>query len=517
MKSDIMKRLNSFLPVIIFGLIMAGITIASGCRGIYLFDGSIPLLFGHLLQNGRHCFNEIIMPPLGPLSGYLSAAGYILFGKCYLSQVIMAGIICGIASSIVLLFLKRRLQTIPAILCSFLIILSTVPIPGILFYNDFALLLFAVLFIFGFERCCDPDHPAWLEYAMWTMVGLQFLNKPNFGVVAGIGSLALEIVLFYSVKKISLKKKTVDFLILLASGLIFLYTARFNFSAIISSVFNTIPPPSKFYFLFNNGWIFLKIYNSFLLSGFLLFLLLLYSFYFRSYRTGYLLSLWCGIFWILLFSNSFLSCYVWPAQFFIIGAIAAAGMVQKFDEKKEKFKLLIIGLVLFYSIVLISIIRAGGFNLKKWNELKGDFSADLKNIAKVEEGFFRGVKVQKHQLLMANIINAVSQKMPDKKIFFGPELGMFYPATDRLPPVPWFLWEDKRLLRTGIKNVIDQLKSENYDIMILPLKPQEPPEYSNYLSDIHPLTFTLSKAGLVFRFKHAEDMFATEKIINSVL
>ena len=118
---------------------------------------------------------------------------------------------------------------------------------------------------------------------------------------------------------------------------------------------------------------------------------------------------------------------------------------------------------------------------------------------------------------MANIINAVSQKMSDKKIFFGPELGMFYPATDRLPPVPWFLWEDKRLFRTGIKNVIDQLKSENYDIMILPLKPQEPPAYLFELSSIYPLGFYLPKVGLFFRFKRKEEMFATQKIIMSAL
>ena len=77
-------------------------------------------------------------------------------------------------------------------------------------------------------------------------------------------------------------------------------------------------------------------------------------------------------------------------------------------------------------------------------------------------------------------------------------------------------WEDKRLFHTNIKDGIAQLKSENYDIMIFPLKPKEPPAYLNKLSDIHPLTFTLSKTGLVFRFKHTEDMFYTGKIIKSV-
>ena len=237
--------LRCLLFIIAFSLVMAVVTIASGSHGIYVFDASIPLLFGHLIRNGRFCFNEIIMPPLGPLSGYLAAFAYILFGNTYMAQVYMAGIVCGMGSGIILYLLAGRMNLVCAACCTALLTLSTVPVPGILFYNDFGLLLAGILFALGCERCCDDNQAAWPGRAMWITVGLLFLNKPNIGIMFGIGLWGLEFLFFLRQRKQFKLRRIFDALIIVGvSALLFLLSARFNASDVLASLFIVETPDS---------------------------------------------------------------------------------------------------------------------------------------------------------------------------------------------------------------------------------------------------------------------------------
>ena len=106
--------------------------------------------------------------------------------------------------------------------------------------------------------------------------------------------------------------------------------------------------------------------------------------------------------------------------------------------------------------------------------------------------------------------------MPEKKIFFGPELGVLYPLTGRMPPNPWFLWEDQRLVLANSDRVIMKLNSDNFDIMVMPLKPQAPPAYLDYLFAIQPLEITVPECGLVFRFRSKQTMAVVSAIISEV-
>ena len=56
------------------------------------------------------------------------------------------------------------------------------------------------------------------------------------------------------------------------------------------------------------------------------------------------------------------------------------------------------------------------------------------NTVKSDCDFFNGVYMRPHQREAIDIVMRLDNCFKDKKIFFGPEIEMFYPVTSRFPP-----------------------------------------------------------------------------------
>lgn len=489
---------RNFIPILM-ALLFYFITLKSGQNGIYLFDGSIPTQFGYLIYNGRLCYRDILMPPIGPLTGYLSALAYLVWGINYMSQVHLAGVICAVGAGIMCALLKRTVGVLPAISSCFLMALSTLPIPGILFYNDFSLLIIGVFFCLGLVRCTEGDRP-FLEYAMWITVALLFLVKMHFGVLFAGGLALFEFVLWLGRKDRWPCKRIVFCLLpMFIAGLLLFASSGFRLDCLMASFAKSAKPDCAFLVSFNFIETFDRsLFYCWAFSGILLLSSISIALASRkkSFRYWSMMTL-VLIIWGILALLGCVSCYTWPSQFFILGAVATTFYAA--DDSREKSGSLVwsFAVVLFAGMLLVKIIAAGGFNLKTWDERSGGFEAKPIGPVRVTSGFFNEVRMRRHQADMTELVSNLSKAFPEKKIFFGPELGMFYPMTRRLPPCPWFLWEDRRTLDINMKDVLEQLRAENYDIMVFPMKPQTPPAYCAQAIKQLPFSLLIPKLGIL--------------------
>ena len=83
--------------------------------------------------------------------------------------------------------------------------------------------------------------------------------------------------------------------------------------------------------------------------------------------------------------------------------------------------------------------------------------------------FFSGVKINYFQQKNFDYLNNILKKYSSSRIFFGPELEMFYSASKRFQPPKWPIWIHSNLSYNKNKeeDMREVVINQNYDLIIL--------------------------------------------------
>lgn len=455
-------KLFVFIAIACF---VAFITIFSGKNGIYLFDSAINYNAGWLIVNGRVPYKEIFMP-LGPLSGYLPALAYKLFGITYMSGVLLSAIIAGIQTFILSVLLNKTMNTFSSVFFAFMLTLAGMPIYGTLYYNNIVVAFAAIFFVLLFNRFFYKDSDKY-AFFMWLMVALLGLTKVHVGVIFGLGGILAEIFLFsLNPKRINIKSLLIYKLSpLLVAGFLFFQSGHWY----VSDMINLITMPTA-HLYFDDSQFTYYCKTSLVLSLLCFVICAIRLIMTRIWE--YLKMMMFAILFVLPMYVVYITTPDKIMTSYLCLGVAALICWHFIKIANPKYQQIYKAAVIIFAayICFIEIISVYFCARKSWDEYQHIGIPGLK-MAEIEykKGFFNGIYVRKSQADVIELIETVSAKYPDKKIFFGPELEMFYSATKRLPPQRWLLWShpsisfSAQILNEGLSRT---LREENYDIII---------------------------------------------------
>ncbi len=425
----------------------------NGRTGLYLFDTGINYHYGWLIYQGQAPFVEI-ETPLAPLSGILTAAGYAACGVTYLSSVHLASLLSGIGALVIGLSLAPVLSRPAAGVFAFALVSTTLPVIGTLYYNHLGYLLVvawhtAVLCMIG--ASADRRWTVWSVTA-WSLTALIALNKVHLGVLHSAVLLAVELVMIRDgaacVLRSAVKGLALRIAPLLVGAGAVLVWADWDIAAILRNL--SVPDrPSlhpeaiaERFFGLPSDILAMPVIGPgtcFLVGGALLLDLIRAAPESRQLRYFAVLFLGSSVVQAVGFitSGEAPSGTLPGALCLLLIAAVAARRVGAPGPTARSISPLI-GLAASAGVFAVSY---GWEGLRKaWDEDGTWLQAPIANDHEVTSGFFRGVHVRAEQQLAIERVEAIVAAAGDARVFFAPELEMFYPATGRLGPKPWLLW-----------------------------------------------------------------------------
>jgi hypothetical protein len=127
----------------------------------------------------------------------------------------------------------------------------------------------------------------------------------------------------------------------------------------------------------------------------------------------------------------------------------------------------IISMVLFLTLFSFDYAKKG---LRKgFSEVSYGWVTAPANSVQVQGGFFEGVWVMPDQAEGIKLFEKISMRLSNRKVFFGPEFEMFYPATNRIQPKGMPLWSHPGVSITyaDYRSFAEIFQKEDYDLIIL--------------------------------------------------
>jgi hypothetical protein len=488
--------LKIIIPILI-GVFIYEYNLRIGVEGLYLFDSSISLNMGWLIYNDFLPFVDF-KSPLMPLSGLLTSLGFWFYGINYFSSVKIASVLVLSAFLIIFSVIKRYLNLFNSYWSSALIILSTVPITGTLYYNHLSALLFVIYIILIVDyvlqfRTFLKNNETIKSTIIFLVIGFLLLNKLHIGILCLLLFLIIECFLM---RKIDFRSKKIFLSIFIRIfPILFLFLALlfwidFSFLKIYDSLFKSTDISSlnySTYFFERLGFNDTNtIFSKSSISIGLNFLIAIgivnyhFKFYKNNLKANLMLIIIIGSLFVQLFS------YLFSAEapsidlsFIMINLLIMYIYFnndiyfQKNSNSKNSFHISKIFIIpLFISCALFSLyysnfglrksflVDSGKFPMQKYIP-KNFFNTDIK--------FLYNVKINHNQKINFDYLNEVLINLKSDKIFFGPGLELFYPAFKSTQPNNWPLWLHKGLSYNSVNysSMINSFRQQNYQIIVI--------------------------------------------------
>ena len=490
--------LNNFLKQIIFPALLAFEIYTYNCyigkRGLYLFDFSTVYNMGWLLFKGWIPFVDFKMP-LMPLSGALTALSFYFFSVKYYSAVKFAGIICALSSIYMGYKLQKYLGVFFGYAAASLVILSTIPIHGTFYYNHLSMLLISIYlilvidFMMSYKNFLGKKERI-SSSIIYFFITLIAFNKLHVGILTFLFFTTIEVRLFLK-EKCKLRDALTGLITRLLPPIIILFAlliwVNFNILDLIDNLLHSTKSSS--YFDVNSVMRRIGISDQdtvFSSAGINIYLVALFSiglifYHFRFNKNNALASrliYFIGVAPLIQFLSfapsaeaptidiSFIMVYVTAVCIYFLKTASDS------DIKKSRFICAIFATAFFISCATFVIHYSKDSLRKSWDENKSAFLAQnylSKNKYSSDNDFFSDIKITHSQKKNFDYLNKILSKYDSKKVFFGPELEMFYPATKRLPPKNWPLWMHRDVSYNS--DNLDQMKKifidQNYDLVVL--------------------------------------------------
>ncbi len=438
-----------------------------GDRGIYLFDFSITYNMGWLIFNGWVPFTDFKMP-LMPLSGILTALGFWLFGVKYYSAVKLAGIICAIGVLLIGKKLEKYLGSFFGYIAAAMIVLATVPITGTLYYNHLSMLLFSVYLVLVMDfileyKVFSGRRETFSSAMIYLFIALMVFNKLHIGVMAGMLFLGLE-GSFFLREKNRLKDVVQHVAIRLMAPFIFaaalLIWVNFNVLDLIDSVLHSAKTSSYV----NNNSLMKRIgigdegvFSVAVIGVHLIifFAIGLIFYHLKFCKKNVLMNaLVCflavaPVVQVISFISSaeapsidvvFIMVYLVMVYVYFTKTLDVKNNV---EARRVQFICAIFVSSLFLPCAMFTMHYSSKYLRKSYDENTAIFSSQYRvprNKHNAENYFFSKVSITDAQKKNFNYLDQVLKDSKTEKVFFGPELEMFYPATAKFPPKRWPVW-----------------------------------------------------------------------------
>lgn len=489
------------IPAIAASMLVFFITVFSGRNGVYLFDTGIVYNMGWLIYNGFTPYIDFTMP-LTPMSGLLAAASFKMFGVNYMAQVYMASFV----SASALLISYNNVRNIVRDRLIILLVLTTavaatVPMIGTLYYNHLSLLLIVVICSFLIKFIYMKKNEWCRKYIVhivlsYFFIGLLLLTKLHFGLayLCVYGAVELWVLRRYIscgrcriLNELAVRALVVSIFVF---GLII--WAKFDLAAIKLNLFKTARPTVYGSSLKANLPLPTNIFSTPHIQLFLLVTItvLILAVILREYYTSFYdnslnQSLCLALTGVMIgFAQLVLSLttpdpnITIPVQIIIILLIYMSVTEFTGRELKTKSNIFDIFSVILLSVLMSYIVFIGSYiyssGRKSWSEQDAKFN-DLKissksgNLYHSSVPFFKDVSINQTQKENFEYLYQICELNRDKKIFFGPELEIFYGITGNYPPRRWPLWLHPAVSYDTSKSseLIKRLAVEKYDLIIL--------------------------------------------------
>lgn len=453
--------LEQAIPILGLAVVMA-LTWYSGTHGIYLFDTGINYHMGWLISNGWLPYRDFTLP-LTPLCGVLTALGFKVFGVNYLSSVIVAVVLAAIGYVVTWRCLRDILPPVVAVLMALTVVGGTVPVIGTLYYNHLAQLFVVVLVaqllrVIALAETTSLDkHGRRMSWAYLTSAALVF-TKLHVGGLYGLAAILVDTWVVAVVHRQGIGRIAHSLCFrLMPCGVLavcFLAWLRFNVLEVVENLFHTAP---------------LTIYKASLISSFqgvvsisdmphftplfagLAVAILTYG----LWRAGYLETQERAL---LMFSLGIIAIQelltVLTPETVSLGsgvtmlALIAAGLaLARLTRTAESRRLWrAVGLAALLPAIFLHLSFFGlsvrSMTRKSWDEGTHSFPPPHRGLLTTDARipFFRKISMRHSQVAAFDYCFEIVRQNPTRKIFFGPELEMFYAVTDQLPPRKWPLW-----------------------------------------------------------------------------
>jgi hypothetical protein len=469
-KNEKLFFIKNFFITLIFSSLLGYINYYEGTHGLYFFDSLIPFHYAWLIKHDFRLFSDIYMPPLGPFVAYLVLLSYKIFGISYISSVYLASIISFIFGLIFLNILQKffslfisTIFTIAFFSCSFLGY-------GYLFYNQLVNILLCLIFLISIHRLVFNNN-FYFKISSWIIVSIAILIKLHVGFLFLINFLFVEFLIFRkSNEKLNFYVKNNKiylffiFYILLTSLFILLTFFGADFNLIIESF--KIPKLKSISDTFKSA---LPVGH----PSISLWIPILTFFFFvvnkkYSDRTKYAILLNYLISFAIVCA---LICYTSGAVMQVIYIFVFSVCLVCYYLKSNSFLSTIpifITVILSLTIFDYQLIKGGE---KSWDEFHGVWRLGKikRDEIKVENGFLKDIYIRKNQYDNMKFLLSMSKKFKHKKIYYGPEMELFYTITSRVPNMPTLLWSHPSVsFNDEISNKLAfSINNANYDILIL--------------------------------------------------
>jgi len=495
-----MKLINflkmSLLPILVaFEIYLYNCYI--GSHGVYLYDFAIPYNMGWLIFNGWIPFVDFKMP-LMPLSGILTSLSFSLFGVSYYSAVKLAGIVCAMCTVYMGFKLQKHIGYYLGYIAAFLIVLSTIPVHGTFYYNHLNMLLFSIYLILMTDYILE--YKSFLgkketisSLLIYFVIALILSNKLHIGILSGLLFVGLE-VSFLLRGKIRLKDVALNLFIrilpltiLVVSMLIWV---NFNILDLVDNLFKSAHFFSSSYvdiFMARMGsgttdTVFSSVKINIYLTTLISVGLVCYHIKFCKKNILATRLLYVIVFSLLVqilsFAPSaeaptidvpFIMVFLIMIYIYFTKTLNAENFVE--IEKIKFFSAIVIGAV-FITCATFMVHYSQSYLRKSFNEAKDEFSLAAlvpKNEYISEVEFFSGVKINHFQQKNFDYLNNILKKYSSSRIFFGPELEMFYSASKRFQPPKWPIWIHSNVSYDNNKeeDMREIVINQNYDLIIL--------------------------------------------------
>ncbi len=447
-------------------------TMYSGTHGVYLFDTGINHHMGWLIHEGWLPYRDFTLP-LTPLSGLLTALGYEVFGITFKSAAYVAALLSALAFLYIFNCLRSLCAAWLAVIVALTVVLGTLPIIGTVYYGHLAELLEAMVCarLFQIIFLCIQSSLRTHDRCMtevFFLCALLVLTKFHVGAVFGLLALAIDCWCLLRIFRVppwgAVKSIALQWGPSLVIAALFLAWLRFDVAAISHDLLHTatfqffglmanrdawidastqsvpdihaMPQLTPLYFALSVSALGVACWHQRRLKGtvraafgFSLVLLIVHAG--LAFMSGETSSAGLGVMLLALFG----------------AGVALVREDQGESQRRDLAKALAVAA--FLPIVALQL-HFEGLSIylmarKSWNEATGQFprpapasALGLRNDVAVP--FFRDIWVRPDQKAVFEYCYQLSAENPDKTIIFGPELEMFYAATNRLPPRGWPLW-----------------------------------------------------------------------------
>ena len=504
--------------VLAFDLIIACavalFTIHVGDRGLYLMDTGSGALMGWLISHGWIPFHDFLSP-VPPLPGVLIALGYRLFGTTFHSSVIMGALLTAIGYLAIVSLLRTMISRWVAIPFALTIVIATIPLIGFPFYNHVSYLFITILSVAVLrhlrltERFADRSssiRAGWL----YLLAGAIMLVKVHVGVLylLGVGVLEWESSRTQSpissrARWLALYYRTRYLLLLWLVTLVYL---GFRFHDIFHNICglggaDTGPYAIKFFTMHMSMYLdhgtFSFDFPRLTIVPIILIVLSVSVFCLQQHNRSPRIMRYLGFALFMLVATMLLSGTTAESSTLDISVEACALLFVYFSLYELQPQWGRISALLLMPLTLWMLYFAGNYAVlglrKDWIEGEAGYrtTSGIESTYTSNTPFFNQLHMRNDQRDTLDFIYNLHRQSPKKRIFFGGELEMLYPATGQFPPKGWPLW-----LHPGISvqpamypALHDAFIREHYDTVIFSVQRRWMTEFldDTIAKDYHPI------------------------------